>query len=107
METTTKTRPGRMLGVVKSVLRQGYAYITGDDGVDRFMHRSMLLETDWNDLRVDQRVEFAHADAVKGPRAVDVLLVPGKCEWCGGRIAIEDRKFSPFCSKVCKDEATA
>lgn len=70
--TTPLEKPIR--GAIKK-LCDGYFWITGDDGVDRFAHRSSMQATSptrFEDLERHQRVEFLHVDAVKGPRAIEV-----------------------------------
>lgn len=70
---TTETTTGTMRGAIHAV-HQGYCWITGDDGVDRFAHRSVFL-TPFDDVRRNDRVEFVPADAVRGPRAIDVRVL--------------------------------
>jgi cold shock CspA family protein len=70
---TTQTT-NRLRGAI-SALKVDYGYIIGDDGRDRFFHKSMLGNRKFDQLRVNDRVEFTHADAIKGPRAVDVEVI--------------------------------
>ncbi len=64
-------------GVVRAV-HLGFVWIHGDDGIDRFMHRTAMQRTSdkqFNDLEKDDRVEFLHVDAERGPRAVEVRTI--------------------------------
>lgn len=68
-------------GIIKS-LKEGWGFIRGDDGIDRFFHQAWLTRPD--DVAADdvfatlveqQRVTFVHEDAAKGPRAVDISVI--------------------------------
>lgn len=69
----------RYSGVVKKVLvAEGFGFIKGTDGVERFFHRTSLIGIDIEDLRANHtQVTFEHEDGVgtKGPRAIDVHVV--------------------------------
>ena len=66
-----------MKGTVKHVsFIKGFAFITGDDHVQRFAHRSEFRDrAEFDLLREGRGVEFEHQDAPKGPRAVDMRLL--------------------------------
>lgn len=64
-------------GAVKA-LHGDWGFITGDDGIDRFFHKSMLVNRAIDELAVHERVEFTHQNAAKGPRATDVVVVVGR-----------------------------
>ena len=70
-------RPDDAAPVQRGAIRalyMGFGYITGDDGIDRFFHRSAMQATSlqFDELQQHQRVEFIHVDAPKGPRAIEV-----------------------------------
>ena len=70
---------GLLRGTIYSIPgggQMGYGWIAGDDGINRFFHRSVLNPPEaFDTLRVTQRVLFRHIDAARGPRAIDVELV--------------------------------
>lgn len=76
------TLPGRSdegtgTGVVKR-LREGYGFITGEDGKDYFVHwTGMAKESpkDFRALEIGDKVEFNWRIAEKGPRATDVMVI--------------------------------
>jgi cold shock CspA family protein len=66
----------RMYGTVKEPVRvdKGFAFIAGDDGVDRFLHNTEY-SGDFLKLRPHDRLEFSHQDNPKGARAVRAVPV--------------------------------
>lgn len=64
-----------MKGVIVR-LNQGFGFIRGDDGVERFFHVSGLEQTtlDFDALRTGMKVRFEHLDAPKGPRAYQIAM---------------------------------
>lgn len=55
--------------------RKGFMFVRGDDGVDRFVHRSGLQDStkSFERFEVHDRVEFTPVDdAPKGPRAIEL-----------------------------------
>jgi cold shock CspA family protein len=70
----TTVNGARLQGAIKTV-KHGFCFIVGDDGVDRFAHRSDFQDADLEDLSEDTRVEFTHSEAVKGPRAIKIAVV--------------------------------
>lgn len=62
-------------GIKRLLTVEGFGFITGDDGIDRFFHESVVQNRLFQDLAVGDRVLFTHAEAVKGPRAVDVTVL--------------------------------
>jgi cold shock CspA family protein len=51
----------RLQGVVKTIQREkGYAFLSGDDGIDQFLHLSQLpCKEDFDSLIVGDRVEYS------------------------------------------------
>lgn len=58
--------------IARLVSDKGFGFIKGDDGVDRFFHRSAAKSPGFEDLREHQRVTFDHVDAPKGARAENI-----------------------------------
>lgn len=56
---------------------KGFGFIKGEDGVDRFFHRTCLEATTlrFDQLRQNMRVVFTDIDGEKGPRAIEVRVV--------------------------------
>ncbi len=66
----------RMIGRIKSVKPiEGYAFLTGPDGVDRLFHHSACIDFMISDTLIGLYVEFDPAIGPKGGRAVNVMLV--------------------------------
>ena len=51
---------------------KGYGFITGDDGVDVFVHYSSIQGDGFRSLSEGQRVSFEVESGPKGPQAVKV-----------------------------------
>jgi CspA family cold shock protein len=63
-------------GTVKRLARdRGFGFITGDDGIEYFFHRS-ATRGDFDSLREGQRVSFQVEAGLKGPRASSVRIEP-------------------------------
>jgi len=65
-------------GIVKKI-REGYGFITGEDGKDYFLHWTSIAKEspkDFRQLEVGDKVEFKWKLAEKGPRALDVMVLP-------------------------------
>jgi cold shock protein len=58
--------------IIKHKPVEGFGFIKGDDNVDRFFHKTAVVEGDFDHMKVDDRVTFEHEDAPKGPRAANV-----------------------------------
>jgi cold shock protein len=56
---------------------KGFGFIKGDDGLDRFFHKSGLERSTlrFDELEQNMRVAFTHVDGDKGPRAIEVRVV--------------------------------
>lgn len=69
-----------MFGTIKTVRpTEGYGFITGEDGLDRFFHRTFLVAPlQLHDLCPGRLVEFdpERGPGEKGPRAIQVRLAP-------------------------------
>ena len=65
--------PDMLRGTVKSIKKvEGYGFVTHTGtGEDYFFHRSAVRDSDvsFEDLRMDQEVEFLPSDGPKGLRA--------------------------------------
>lgn len=60
-------------GIIRSLnLEKGYGFITGEDRVDRFFHRSAVVGGRFEQLEKDQRVTFRDEEGNRGPRASEV-----------------------------------
>ena len=63
-----------MTGKIKRLMAdKGFGFVRGDDGVERFFHRSGF-KGDFNSLYEGQSVEFEEQPSEKGPRATDVRV---------------------------------
>lgn len=64
-----------MTGVVK-VLKEGYGFLSPDDGSpDAFFHRNALAGLTFDELVVGQRVMFETINSDRGPRASNVRAI--------------------------------
>ncbi len=65
-------------GTVKALMRKNhYGFINGDDGVERFFHKSGLVDSSlWDRLEEGvTRVQFILRDAPRGIRAEELKVV--------------------------------
>ncbi|MDD5496201.1 MAG: cold shock domain-containing protein [Candidatus Omnitrophica bacterium] len=63
-------------GTIKKLVRdRGFGFISDTDGREVFFHQSALVETTFNALNEDQKVEFEVEKSDKGPRAIGIRLV--------------------------------
>jgi CspA family cold shock protein len=61
--------------IVRVVADKGFGFIRGQDGVERFFHRSAVESSvNFNSLATGQRVSFEDEPSPKGPRARRVSL---------------------------------
>lgn len=70
----------KLRGTIKTIKKaEGYGFITHTaTGEDHFFHRSALertAHTTWDDLELDQKVEFTPVEGPKGLRAIEVRPV--------------------------------
>lgn len=63
--------------IVRLNTEKGFGFIKGEDGTDRFFHKSGLERTTkrFDELHQNMRVVFTHVDGEKGPRAIEVRVV--------------------------------
>lgn len=63
-------------GKIKKLVRdRGFGFIDDTDGREIFFHQSGLVETTFNALNEDQRVEFDVEKSDKGPRAISIRVI--------------------------------
>lgn len=62
-----------MMGTIKRLTDKGFGFIT-PDGQDKdvFFHMSSLVDSQFDDMRVGDKVNFETEESDKGPRAVNV-----------------------------------
>lgn len=64
-------------GKIKKLVRdRGFGFISATDGREIFFHRSSLTNGVFDSLTEEQAVEFEVEKSDKGPRAVDVRVIP-------------------------------
>ena len=64
-------------GKVKKLVRdRGFGFISDTDGREVFFHQSSLLDAKFDALNEEQTVEFEIEQSPKGPRAINVRIVP-------------------------------
>ena len=62
-----------MIGSIKRLTDKGFGFIAPEGGEkDVFFHSSSLVDVQFDDLRVDDKVSFEVEESDKGPRAVNV-----------------------------------
>ncbi|MEK7105500.1 MAG: cold shock domain-containing protein [Patescibacteria group bacterium] len=65
-----------MIGSIKRLTDKGFGFIAPEGGEkDVFFHSSSLVDVQFDDLRVDDKVSFEVEESDKGPRAVNVQRV--------------------------------
>ena len=63
-------------GVIKKLVSdKGFGFIARDEGKDLFFHHSAVEESEFDDLREGQAVEFTEGSGPKGPAAESVRVV--------------------------------
>ena len=60
--------PSTTSGVVRSMSDRGFAFVTNQDGDSVFVHRSAIVGSLWEALRVGDSVTFEQTDTPKGWR---------------------------------------
>ena len=64
-------------GKVKKLVRdRGFGFISDTDGREVFFHQSSLLDAKFDALNEEQTVEFEIEQSPKGPRAINVRIIP-------------------------------
>lgn len=61
-------------GTIKKLTEKGFGFIQCDQG-ELFFHHSCLLNSQFDDLREGQSVEFTEGKGPKGPRAENVKVL--------------------------------
>lgn len=65
-------------GKIKKLVRErGFGFISDTDGSEVFFHQSSLVDVQFDALSEGGDVEFEVEKSPKGPRAINVRLVPG------------------------------
>jgi len=54
--------------------QKGFGFITGDDGLELFVHYTEIVRDGFQTLETGERVTYTVADEDVGPKAVDVQL---------------------------------
>lgn len=54
--------------------QKGFGFITGDDGVDVFVHYTEIVRDGFQTLEPGERVTYTLTDEEVGPKATDVRL---------------------------------
>lgn len=54
--------------------QKGFGFVTGDDGVDAFIHHSEIQGEGFKDLAEGQEIEYDVVDSDKGPRAANIRI---------------------------------
>lgn len=57
---------------------KGFGFITGDDGVDVFVHYVEIVRDGFQTLEAGERVSYEVIDVEVGPKATDVRLTEEK-----------------------------
>ncbi len=54
--------------------QKGFGFITGDDGVDVFVHYTEIIRDGFQTLEAGERVTYTLTDEEVGPKAVEVRI---------------------------------
>lgn len=69
----SKRNEGTITRVIKT---RGFAFVTEDDGTERFVHIDSLLNPeDWDSMKSGRRVSYVPIQTARGLRALDVTYV--------------------------------
>ena len=64
-------------GKIKKLVRdRGFGFISDVDGRELFFHQTSLIDTQFDTIKEDQSVEFEVEKSPKGPRAINVRIIP-------------------------------
>ena len=58
--------------------QKGFGFITGDDGLDVFVHYTEIVRDGFQTLEAGERVTYDVTDEEVGPKAVEVRLTEEK-----------------------------
>jgi len=62
-------------GKIKKVVRErGFGFISDNDGREVFFHQSGLVDSQFDTIKEEQKVEFEIENSPKGPRAISITL---------------------------------
>ncbi len=61
-----------MEGTIKTITERGFGFIEREGDDDLFFHSNDLVDVNFDDLKVGDKVSFEVATSNKGPKAVDV-----------------------------------
>jgi cold shock protein len=62
-------------GKVKKIIRdRGFGFISDTDGREVFFHQSSVMDSKFDTLTEEQKVEFDVETSAKGPRAINVKI---------------------------------
>ena len=62
-------------GKIKKILRdRGFGFISDTDGREVFFHQSSVMDSKFDTLTEEQKVEFDVETSAKGPRAINVKI---------------------------------
>lgn len=61
-------------GTIRKLAEKGFGFISTDTG-DVFFHLSSLVDVEFEELSVGQKVEYEIGEGPKGPRAENVRVV--------------------------------
>jgi CspA family cold shock protein len=63
-------------GTIKKLVRErGFGFISDTDGREVFFHQSSVIDSKFDVLNEDQKVEFDVEKSEKGPRAINVRVI--------------------------------
>ena len=64
-------------GKIKKLVRdRGFGFISDADGREVFFHQSSVIDSTFDGLSEEANVEFEVEKSPKGPRAINVRVVP-------------------------------
>ncbi|MDD5730198.1 MAG: cold shock domain-containing protein [Candidatus Omnitrophica bacterium] len=64
-------------GKIKKVVKdRGFGFISDTDGREVFFHQSSVVDTQFDALNEEQKVEFEVEKSPKGLRAINVRVIP-------------------------------
>jgi CspA family cold shock protein len=64
-------------GKIKKLIRdRGFGFISDTDGREVFFHQSSVVDMKFDALSEDQTVEFDVEKSPRGPRAINVRIIP-------------------------------
>ena len=62
-------------GKIKKLVRErGFGFINDTDGREVFFHKSSLVDTQFDALNGEEKIEFEIDNSPKGPRAVNIRI---------------------------------